>query len=353
MHDDVAWEVDGTPAELKQLKLHVNSLRNLTNASDDVWRTLRVWMDNGRPGDPYGPTLTLITNSNAGAGSAAALLRDVGRDPSAALAILEKTATESTAATTGESRQRFLALSPSDRANFVDRIHVVDQSPDLHGVDAEVAALLRPGAPTEQFDTYLDLVWSWWSRTSLSLLSDRRPPVSVAEMRTALEGIRDQFTLDNLPSLVESDEVDLETAILQHDNRTFVRQLRLLDVKPRQLHKAIIDYQRAYLLETRWLDVHLVDYDELDQFVANLVDEWEREFDHMCTGLAADASDDDKRAAGRELLHALSNSALAIRTRFQDPSHARGSRHALADDSQIGWHPDFENHLAQLLLEGA
>lgn len=353
MHDDVAWEVKGTPAELKQLKLHVNSVRNLTNASDDIWRTLRVWMDNGRPGDPYGPILTLITNSTAGEGSAAELLRDSGRDTEAALAILENTAITSTADGTAESRRRFMALSPADRAAFVERIRVADQSPDLDGVDEEVAARLRPGAPTEQFDTYMDLVWAWWGRTSISMLSHKRPPVSVAEMRTALEGIRDQFTLDNLPSLVEIDDVDLETALLQHDSRTFVQQLRLLAVKPRQLQKAILDYQRAYLQETRWLDVHLVDYDELDLFAAKLVDEWEREFDHMCTGLAVGATDDDKRAAGRELLHALSNSTLAIRKKFQDPSHARGRRHALADIPTIGWHPEFEDHLAEMLLEEA
>lgn len=132
-----------------------------------------------------------------------------------------------------------------------------------------------------------------------------------------------------------------------------MHQLRLLEVKPRQLQKAILDYQRAYLQETRWLDVHLVDYDELDRFAAKLVDEWEREFDHMCTVLAADATDEDKRAAGRELLHVLSNSTLAIRKKFQDPSHARGRRHALADVPTIGWHPEFEHHLAEMLLEKA
>lgn len=350
MHDDVAWEVEGTPTELKQLKLHVKSVRKLTNASDDMWRTLRVWMDEGRPGDPYGPILTLITNSTAGEGSAAALLRNNERDPAAALAILEETAAKSTAEVTSKARQRFLALSPAERATFVERIHVVDQSPDIDGVGEEVASRLRPGAPTEQFDTYIDLVWAWWTRTSLALLKGVRPPVSVAEMRTALENTRDQFTLDNLPSLVEIDEVDLESALLQHDTRTFVYQLRLLELKPRQLQKAILDYQRAYLQETRWLDVHLVDYDELDRFAVKLVDEWEREFDHVCTRLAADASDEDKRVAGRDLLHALSNSTLAIRSKFQDPSHARGRRHALADIAKIGWHPEFEDHLAELLL---
>jgi hypothetical protein len=353
MHDDIAWEQDGTPAELKQLKLHVSALRNLTNASDDMWRTLRVWMDAGRPGDPYGPILTLVTNSSAGDGSAASFLRAAGRDVATALALLEGTARDSKSKETKAAREQFLKLTPAERATFVGRIYIADQSADLDGVDEEVAVRLRPGAPTEQFDTYMDLVWAWWGRTSIAMLSGKRAPVSVAETLTALERIRDQFTRDNLPSLVEANEVDLDAALQQHEGRTYVHQLKLLKVRPRQLQKAILDYQRAYLQDTRWLDVHLVDYDELDKFSSHLVDEWERAFDHMCSELPDDASEEDKRAAGRELLHALGDSTLSIRARFQDPFHARGRRHALADAQKIGWHPEFEEHLAKLLLQDA
>ncbi|MEV0047676.1 ABC-three component system protein [Nocardia rhamnosiphila] len=353
MHDDIAWERDGTPEELKQLKLHVSALRNLTDASDDMWRTLRVWMDAGRPGDPYGPILTLITNSSAGAGSAASLLRAAGRDVAAALALLETTARESKSKETSVARAQFLRLSPAERAAFVDRIYVADQSADLDGVDEEVAERLRPGAPIEQFDTYVDLIWGWWGRMSIAMLKGSRGPMSVEETLTTLERIRDQFTRDNLPLLVEADEVDLDAATLQHDGRVYVHQLKILNMRPRQLQKAILDYQRAYLQETRWLDVYLVDYDELDKFTARLVDEWERAFDHMCSQLPAGASDEDMRKAGRDLLHALGESTLSIRARFQDPFHARGRRHALADDSKIGWHPEFEEHLSRLLLQDA
>ncbi|WP_191094304.1 ABC-three component system protein [Nocardia colli] len=349
MHDDIAWEQDGTPAELKQLKLHVSSLRNLTDASDDMWRTLRVWMDAGRPGDPYGPLLTLITNSSAGASSAASLLRASGRDVAAALALLESAARDSSSKETKAAREQFLKLTSAERSTFVGRIYVADESADLDGVGEEVADRLRPGAPTEQFNTYLDLVWAWWGRTSIAMLSGKRGAVSVAEMLSTLERIRDQFTRDNLPSLVEANEVDLDVTLVQHDGRTYVHQLKILEVMPRQLQRAILDYQRAYLQETRWLDVHLVDYDELDRFSERLVEEWERAFDHMCSELPPDASDEDKRAAGRQLLHALGDSALSIRARFQDPFHARGRRHALADASTIGWHPDFQEHLSQLL----
>ncbi|MDT5185710.1 MAG: hypothetical protein QOI29_3868 [Mycobacterium sp.] len=353
MHDDVAWEQDGAPAELKQLKLHVSALRNLTDASDDLWRTLRVWMDNGRPGDPYGPILTLVTNSSAGAGSAAALLRDTGRDITTALARLESTASVSTSKETRVAREQFLRLTPTERAAFVGRIYVADQSADIDGVNQEVTERLRPGAPVEQFDTYLDQVWAWWARTSIAMLKGEKGPVPVEEMLTALERIRDQFTRDNLPLLVDLDEVDVGAVLLLHEGRPYVHQLKILDVLPRQLQKAILDYQQAYLQDTRWLDVHLVDYDELAKFSRRLVDEWERAFDHMCSELPDGASEDDKRKAGRNLLHTLGESTLSIRARFQDPFHARGKRHELADLQKIGWHPDFEEHLAKLLLEGA
>jgi hypothetical protein len=353
MHDDVAWEQDGAPAELKQLKLHVSALRNLTDASDDLWRTLRVWMDNGRPGDPYGPILTLVTNSSAGAGSAAALLRDTGRDITTALARLESTASDSTSKETRVAREQFLRLTPTERAAFVGRIYVADQSADIDGVNQEVTERLRPGAPVEQFDTYLDQVWAWWARTSIAMLKGEKGPVPVEEMLTALERIRDQFTRDNLPLLVDLDEVDVGAVLLLHEGRPYVHQLKILDVLPRQLQKAILDYQQAYLQDTRWLDVHLVDYDELAKFSRRLVDEWERAFDHMCSELPDGASEDDKRKAGRNLLHTLGESTLSIRARFQDPFHARGKRHELADLQKIGWHPDFEEHLAKLLLEGA
>lgn len=350
MYDDVAWEVAGKPTDLKQLKLHVGAAPpNLTDASTDLWRTLRVWMDGVLPGDPYGPVMSLITTSNVGVDSAASYLRMVNRDPKMALSKLEETARTSTSKETATSRRQFLSLGLADRAAFVERIFVVDRSPALDGVEEEVALTLRWLAPSEHFDTFMDQVWGWWSRTSLGMLQGQRGPVAVAEAQSALERIRDGYSRENLPMLVEVDELLSDPS--SHHHRTYVRQLKLLQVSPRPIEKAIIDYQRAYLQETRWLDRHLVDLEELDRFTERLVDEWERAYDHMCDELPGDASEDDRRAAGRALLHSLCNeSALTIRVRFHEQFHARGRRHALADSRTIGWYPHFEEHLEEVLL---
>ena len=78
MHDDVAWEQDGTPTELLSSKHH-QTPRSLTDQSSDPWKSLSVWHDTGAASDPAGPRLTLVTTSEAPEGSAASLLRDLER----------------------------------------------------------------------------------------------------------------------------------------------------------------------------------------------------------------------------------------------------------------------------------
>ena len=43
--DDVAFSQDDTPKQMIQLKHHVRQHGNLSDASTDIWRTLKVWID--------------------------------------------------------------------------------------------------------------------------------------------------------------------------------------------------------------------------------------------------------------------------------------------------------------------
>lgn len=43
--DDVAFSQDDTPKQMIQLKHHVRQQGNLSDASTDMWRTLKVWID--------------------------------------------------------------------------------------------------------------------------------------------------------------------------------------------------------------------------------------------------------------------------------------------------------------------
>lgn len=351
MHDDVAFEKDGALVDLQQLKLHTTGVGDLADKSTEIWRTLGVWLDHSRPGDPLGPALTLITNATAPAGSAAEFLR-LGKAPNStkALELLEAAASTSNAKVTERARKKFLALDPSDRAAFVAKIRVADASLDIAGVEEDLRGRLALGVPPAHFDLYMDHVWGWWSRTALAMLQGVRDSISVAQMREELARIRDTFSVDNLPVLVDRDEVDLDTLFGLHVDRLYIQQMRAIGAQSRQLANAITDYQRAYLQRTRWLDEDLVGYSEVEDFTDKLVDEWVREFDFTVNLLSNPATADDKRRAGMQLLRTLSDSTLTIRSKFTESFYARGERHALADTLTIGWHPDFATHLEALLL---
>jgi len=354
MFDDVAWDADGRPTDLLQLKLHVNATGTLGNSSDDIWRTMGVWIDNGRPRDPLGPALSLITNSVASSGSAAFLLRDDdARDTSAALMMLESAARTSTNEATAKSRAKFMKLTPSERFTFVDRIYVVDGSPDLEDIDDRVREVLWAAMPLGRENAYMDLVWRWWGRVAVDMLRRRRPAITVPELATQLDAIRDMFTADNLPTVIELADVDKDAVLVNLADRTFVKQMMWVGIGPVNLRAAVIDYYRAYSQTTTWLDRHIVGLSELERFEDNLRDEWERAFENMCEALSADATNEDKQAAGKQLLQHLTESTLTVRSRYTDQFYARGKRHELADRGQVGWHPEFLKHLEELLTPAA
>jgi hypothetical protein len=75
--DDVAFEgVGGDPRELLQTKHHRNAAASLTDASTDLWKTLRIWFEGTGSGQiPTTVHLCLVTTGKASDGSAASYLR--------------------------------------------------------------------------------------------------------------------------------------------------------------------------------------------------------------------------------------------------------------------------------------
>jgi len=43
--DDVVFQTNGTPSELIQVKHHISRKGDLTDASVDIWKTLRIWAE--------------------------------------------------------------------------------------------------------------------------------------------------------------------------------------------------------------------------------------------------------------------------------------------------------------------
>lgn len=70
----------------------------------------------------------------------------------------------------------------------------------------------------------------------------------------------------------------------------------------------------------------------------------------MVDSLDEDADEATKQKAGKDLLRQLlTQTGITVRTRYNDPFFARGKRHILADAGQVGWHPDFQARIQELL----
>jgi hypothetical protein len=351
--DDVAWEDQGTATQLLQLKHHAKSARSLGDMSPDMWRTLRVWLDGVDVGDPSGPSLCLVTTQTAAPNGAAAALRPVEsgeRDVGQALRKLEVAAQDSIEKAGAETRSRFLALSTREREVFVGRIQVLDQAPMIADLDAAVRREVGRALPRSHEDTFMDLLWSWWHRRVLEMLQGTLRSVSGMDVDTHINTLRDGFTHDTLPTLVPIDAFD-PASEADYADRPFVEQLRWVGTPPVVIQKSIIDYYRAYTQTAAWVEDNLIGSGELDVFEKKLRDEWDREFAYMAADLPADATDDDKRRAGQQLLRkTMDRTGIRVRERYDEPFFCRGKHHELADDGRVGWHPDFQDQIEALLL---
>jgi hypothetical protein len=351
--DDVVWEAEGTATELIQVKHHLNSTGGLGDMAVDIWRTLNVWMDNGSAADPYGPVLTLVTTSTAAESSAAYHLRDgPTRDPVRALQLLESAAANSSSAATKPWREKFEKLPAAARLALVSRIYVADGSHPIQDIEAEMRKTLWQVLPTGDGakDAFMALLTRWWNGVSVDLLRKKRGSVTRDLLREALSSIRDRFSEDSLPTLIELEDVDEDEVYGLHGDRVFVHQLNWIRVQTANLLTAIVDYHRAISQETSWLDKDLIGLHELRDFEAHLVDEWRRVFGDMLEDLPADADDETKVAKGRELFRYLRESTkVTVRAQYQDVFFARGKRHDLADRKQLGWHPEFEARVGALI----
>ncbi|MFJ1842788.1 ABC-three component system protein [Streptomyces sp. NPDC088146] len=349
LHDDIAWEQAGSATELLQVKHHRGSDRQLTDASADVWLTLKNWMDTAMPCDTDGPALVLVSTQQAKPGSAMAALRPQTRSEQVALSALERAALHEASGRIQDAREQFLALGQADRAAFVSRIKVMDSSPHIEDIPALVRTELRWNLPPGHEDLFLAMVWRWWDEQALALLQKRRRAVDIGMARAAIAGLRDQFTRALLPTVAAREETGDDALITDYADSPFVHQMKWVGYPPVNLRHSVIDYHRAQAQAIRWIAEELVAADELTALSRDLVDEWETEFEWMQIELAATTDEATRQRAGARLLRDLSQrNGPCLQNRYHEAFFVRGQRHELADTGRVGWHPEFRDRMRTL-----
>ena len=346
--DDVAFEDDGRPLELIQTKHHATR-GDVSDTSVDLWKTLNIWIPRtvADPTDADGTRFVFLTTSVAAEGSALSFLRHTndGRDESRSAELLVSAAMTSQNQTTAAARKAFLDLTVAARRLLVHNIWVFDKAPTIIDVRDEIESVLHYSAPPEEVANFTDQLEGWWfNRVVVALTDSHAAIIPLASIHNKVSELRERFKIGGLP-LDDAIETMPSVTKLPNDNRTVIRQMRLITVSDDEVRATVHDYYRAYEQRSRWARENILLDGEADRYDRNLRDAWHRRFLACTADLAEDSDTPTKAAHGRAVFRWAREYQKPFRNR-DEIWLSSGSLQMLADDVRVGWHPNFEALLA-------
>lgn len=343
--DDISFEDEGKPVELIQTKHHSTG-GILSDASVDLWKTLRIWAKYiAASVDPL-PVFFLMTTGKAPTGAAASLLKPEGRDEAAADKLLLDVCDTSSNYTNKTSYQAYKALSDSQRMRLLRAITVLDGASDILDVHDEIVQAVRLAAPKLHIDQFVERLEGWWFRLVIEALANNGGGIKVLSVDARIDELRESFQrvalpVDNAASLPSAEIVaDLDT-------RPFVQQLRNINVGSTRIEYAMRDYYRASEQRARWAREELLVDGELKSYERELKEAWEPRFAAMTDELPVSCDSTAKVAAGASVYKWVEQEAVLPLRSVTNAFLTRGSYHILANQHIVGWHPDFLAYAAK------
>lgn len=351
LEDVVFHQADGTSAaELLQTKHHLDSKAGLTDASEDLWKTVRIWAE-GVTQKRWTDDMVfyLLTTGQAKQGTIGAYLKHEGRDIEKARCRLDTVAQSSTSATNRPYYDAYLALSKDDKEELLGRVWVVDSVPDIVGVETKLKESLALSVEKNYVQDLVTRLEGWWfQRVVRHLTTKNKPAILSEELQAELDRLRDQYRSDNLPvdDLILQKSIDSQA----FSSHVFVEQLRVIDISERRLLAAMREYFRAFEHRSRWLRDGFLFAGDLERYDNKLVEEWETHFDGIHDELEDGAAEDKMRSSARKLYGWAEREAeVILRAGCREPFVTRGSLQMLADKVKIGWHPEFLKRFGQAM----
>jgi hypothetical protein len=348
--DDIVFEQTGGPLELIQTKHHSRRTPDLTDASVDLWKTVRVWADAMRSGTvPAGSRFLMITTAHAGPGSAASCLRiGTDRDIDRAVTKLRATAATSENAANEQAYGAFRALTPEAQVSLVQSIWLVDESSRIEELDNELREECFFAVDRRHLPSFVTSLEGWWLRRAIQHLSvERGTPIDGQDLAAQFDYLRQQYQENNLP--IDSTLEQMTVDAIAYEERVFVQQLRLIAIGNERVIRAVRDYCRAFSQRSRWVREDLLGVGDLAAYERRLRDAWEGRFLIMRDGLGTNAPEPEQMRGAKSVYEWVETGDLPrIRPLCVDGFVARGSYQFLADRLELGWHPDFETRLQHL-----
>ena len=352
--DDVAFSKDDIPIQLIQLKHHIQHQGNLADASTDMWRTIKVWLDaiSETPDILDGTNFLIITTATAPIDSAAFLLKkDSNRNPDTAYEKLKTVCFSSVNQAHQRYYDAFREAGEDTVKQLIRQIYIIDRASNVIDVKKDILKHIRYSCIPKHQKMIYERLEGWWFKKAIDALSCDTPVfVNQNQVRSFIVSVSQEYADDNLPiDILDID--DLQEDNFSANEKIFHEQLKLICLGNHRMQLALRDYYRAFMQRASWVRNDLLYVNELGQYEQRLIDEWEHAFAAMEETLSEtnNATEGEKAKEGRQLFSDIEKRDIRIRPKCQEAFIMRGSYHILANQLKIGWHVDFFDRLKQLL----
>lgn len=352
--DDVAFSKDDIPIQLIQLKHHIQHQGNLADASTDMWRTIKVWLDaiSETPDILDGTNFLIITTATAPIDSAAFLLKkDSNRNPDTAYQKLKTVCFSSVNQAHQRYYDAFREAGEDTVKQLIRQIYIIDCASNIIDVEKDILKHIRYSCIPKHQKMIYERLEGWWFKKAIDALCCDTPVfVNQNQVRSFIVSVSQEYADDNLPiDILDID--DLQESNFSANEKIFHEQLKLICLGNHRMQLALRDYYRAFRQRASWVRSDLLYVNELGQYEQRLIDEWEHAFAAMEETLSEtnNATEEEKAKEGRQLFSDIEKRDIRIRPKCQEAFIMRGSYHILANQLKIGWHVDFFDRLKQLL----
>jgi len=239
----------------------------------------------------------------------------------------------------------FDALEEEQKENLLKRVYILDASPDIEDLDKLIKEEIYYAA-TPHLDLFLEHLEGWWFRRVINFIISSRTILS-NEIDSEIKRIREEFKRDNLP--IDNEIVLATVNKEEYQHRTFVKQLKWIEVNETSIYQAMLNYFRAFEHRSKWVRNDLLLIGELDAYESQLVEKWERHFARMKEKIGEEKTDYEKIKAAKILYEWIEDLSIPIRPYFNDSFLTNGSYQILSENKRLGWHPDFEELIKKLM----
>jgi hypothetical protein len=357
-NDDVEFVATDKGVSLASLK-HKAVGDRLTDLSMDFWKSVRIWLSHYKVAGRIACNahFLLFSTASISPGSFLNLFVDAGADDNAKAEAAAQALATSEAKELTKIKSDLEELTPEEVPDFYGRVSLFPNTPRITEIPVLISQRLRT-IRRESRGSLFERLEGWWSALVIKLLTgERREPIGIQEVSDKLAALADEYRTDNLP-ITFRNSFPNGSVDPSRDQRTFVQQLRALELSEKRIQFAIVDYYRAFEQRSSWARESLLVSGEIEEYEERLAGEWARYREIVCERITEDSQAEQCLVAGKELFRwaEWETGHLRIRERVTEPYVVRGAFHILANNDpipKVHWHPRFLERLAELLKAAA